>query len=179
MTKTLRLGAAGIALFASLGLSTAAHADTATADATAEVLEALDLTLDSGSLDFGAIVVNGADTLTLTPGNTMDCANKNVVCSGTTSVPNFSIDGTASKDVTITLPGTDVDLVLQGGSAANANQVLVLNGFTSSSQLNSAPGVTLDGAGEATFTVGGTLNIGSNQEAGIYEGSFDVSIEYQ
>lgn len=178
MTKMIRFGAAGIAMFAAMGMSTAAHADTETADATAEVLEALVLTLDSGSLDFGSIVVNGADTLTITPANTMDCANKNVVCTGTTDVPSFSVAGTANKAVTIILPAASVNLVLQGGSAAVSSQVMTLDTFTSSENTVNGPETTLDGAGAATFTVGGTLNIGATQDAGIYEGTFDVSVEY-
>ncbi|MEE4153278.1 MAG: DUF4402 domain-containing protein [Erythrobacter sp.] len=179
MTKIIRSGVAGIALMAAMGMSSAAHADTAIADATAEVLQPLNLELDNGALDFGSIVVDGADTLTLTPDNTMDCADKNVVCVGTTSVPVFSLSGTANKDITILLPTTDVNLVVEGGSSAVARQVLTLNNFTTSTQVNNAPGVTLDGAGEATFSVGGTLNIGADQEPGIYEGSFTVEVEYQ
>lgn len=179
MNKTIRLGAAAIALSAAIGMSSAAHADTATADATAEVLQPLNLVLDNGALDFGSIVVDGPDTLTLTPDNTMDCTNKQVVCVGTTSVPSFTVEGTANKDITINLPTTDVELVLDSGSSGVPTQVLTLNQFTASSQINSAPGVTLDGAGQAIFTVGGTLNIIANQEPGIYAGSFDVNVEYQ
>ncbi len=179
MTKIIRSGVAGIALFAAMGMSSVAHADTATADATAEVLQPLNLTLQGGALDFGSIVVDGADTLTLTPDNTMDCANKNVVCVGTTSVPTFELTGTANKDITINLPTADVELVLDGGSNAVAAQVLTLTNFTTSTQVNNAPGVTLDGAGEAIFSVGGTLNIGADQDAGIYEGQFVVEVEYQ
>lgn len=180
MTKIIRTGVAGIALFAAMGMTSAAHADdTAVADATAEVLQPLNLVLDNGALDFGSIVVDGADTLTLTPDNTMDCTNKQVVCVGTTSVPTFVVEGTANKEITINLPTTDVDLVVQGGSSSVTEQVLTLNNFTASTLINGAPGVTLDGAGEATFTVGGTLNIGADQEAGIYEGQFNVDVEYQ
>jgi len=179
MTKTIRIGAAAIAMFAAMGMSTAAQADTASADATAEVLQPLTLLLDDGTLDFGSIVVDGADTLTLTPDNTMDCANKNVVCVGTTAVPTFSVEGTGNKDITINLPTTDVELVVQGGASGVPEQVLTLNNFTTNTQINNAPGVTLDGSGEALFSVGATLNIGATQEAGIYEGQFNVDVEYQ
>ena len=58
MTKTIRFGAAGIAMFAALGMSSAAHADTETANASVEILDALVLTNTAG-LDFGALVVSG------------------------------------------------------------------------------------------------------------------------
>ncbi|MEM6907623.1 MAG: DUF4402 domain-containing protein [Pseudomonadota bacterium] len=180
MTKTIRFGAAGAALVAALGMTTAAHAqDTATADARAEVLDALVLTLQTGTaLDFGAIVVNGADTLTLTPANTMDCVAKQVVCSGTTDVPDFTITGTPSKAVTINLPTTSIDLVLQGSSGVNANEVMQLTAVSSSQNGASGPETTLDTNGDGAFSVGGTLNIGPNQDAGIYEATFSVSVEY-
>lgn len=174
MTKTIRFGAAGIAMFAALGMSSAAHADTATADATAEILEALNLELTEGALDFGAIVVNGADTLTLQPNGTMDCAAKQVVCTGTTDTPLFTVEGTDGKDVTINLPGSAVDLTRVGGVAGAAADTLTVDSFTSSA---TGDEVTLTG-GSATFTVGGTLSIGATQNAGIYEGSFDVSVDY-
>ena len=177
MTKFLRFGAAGAAIFAVCGAAPAFAQDTATADATAEVLQALNLSLDSGTLDFGAIVVNGADTLTLTPAGTMDCANKQVVCAGTTDVPTFEVTGTDGAAVTINLPTANVNLVVAGGSAAVAEETLVLNNFTSSANGTNGPEATLTG-GSALFTVGGTLNIGANQDAGVYTGTFDVSVEY-
>lgn len=175
MTKTIRFGAATIAMAAAMGMSTVAHAqDTASADATAEILEALDLELTAGELDFGAIVVNGADTLTLTAAGTMDCANKNVVCSGTTNNPLFTVTGTADKDVSINLPTASIDLTRVGGTTGAAADTLAVDSFTSNA---AGDEVTLTG-GSATFTVGGTLTIGATQNAGIYEGSFDVSVDY-
>ncbi|MDY7096876.1 MAG: DUF4402 domain-containing protein [Pseudomonadota bacterium] len=178
MTKTLRIGAAGIAMFAALGMGSAAHAqDTASADATAEVLQALDLTLTSGSLDFGAIVVNGAETLTLTPAGVMDCTNKQVVCSGTTDNPLFTVTGTDGKDVTVNLPASSIDLTRVGGTTGAAADTLVVDNFTSSADTLTGAEVTLTG-GSADFTVGGTLSIGATQNAGVYEGSFSVSVDY-
>ena len=174
MTKTIRFGAAGIAMFAALGMGSVAHANTASADATAEILEALQLDLTSGSLDFGAIVVNGADTLTLEANGNMDCANKQVVCSGTTDTPLFTVQGTDGKDVTINLPTTAVDLTRVGGTVGVSADTLTVDNFTSSATGNE---VTLN-AGSATFSVGGTLDIGATQNAGVYEGSFDVSVDY-
>ena len=55
MNKTIRYSAAAVAMAAAMGMSSVAHADTATADATAEVLEALVLT-NTNDLDFGAMV---------------------------------------------------------------------------------------------------------------------------
>ena len=175
MTKTIRFGVAGIAMFAAMGMSSVAHADTATADARAEVLQALQLDLVDGSLDFGAIVLsgNGAETLTLQPNGTMDCANKEVTCSGTTDVPEFQVQGTADKDVTISFSTTSIDLARNGGTGTGAD-VMTVDTFTTNATGNE---VTLTG-GSANFTVGGTLNIGVTQNAGVYEGDFTVQVDY-
>jgi len=172
MTKTIRIGAAGIAMFAALGMGSAASAQTVqSADAFAEVLEPLTLAV-TGSLDFGAIVVNGAGTITLdtvgtiTPAN---CGGGNV-CTGTTSAPEYTVVGTAGKDVSITLPSGNIDLVLQ----TDPTETMTLNNFVSSA----GGTVGLNASGNGTFTVGGDLIVGATQDAGIYEGSFDVSVDY-
>lgn len=179
MTKTIRFGAAGIAMFAALGLSTAAHADTATADATAEVLEALVLENDT-ALDFGAMVVSGAGTVTLAADGSLDCTNANITCSGTTGVAGFSItQGTAGKAVTINLPTSTVELRHPSFSALSAGEhSIILGAFTSSENGTSGPEVTLDGNGLGSFDVGGTITLDGTEVPGVYDGTFDVSVEY-
>lgn len=180
MTKTIRFGAAGIAMFAALGLSSAAHADTATADATAEVLEALVLENDT-ALDFGAMVVSGAGTVTLAASDgSLDCTAANITCSGTTGLAGFSItQGTAAKAVTINLPTATVELRHPSYTAATAAQhSIVLGSFTSSENGTSGPEVTLDGDGLGSFDVGGTITFDGTEVPGVYDGTFDVSVEY-
>ncbi len=178
MTKTIRFAAAGAAMFAALGMGTAAHADTATADATAEVLDALVLNNDT-ALDFGAMVVSGAGTVTLAADGTLNCAATDIVCSGTTSVAGFSVEGTANKAVTINLPTTSVDLQHPSFTAGTAAEhTIVLSAFTSSENGTGGPEVTLDGTGNATFDVGGTITLDGTEAAGVFSGTFDVSVEY-
>lgn len=176
MTKTIRFGAAGIAMFAALGMSSVAHADTATADATAEVLEALVLNNNS-ALDFGAMVVSaGGGSVSLAADGTLDCTAANIVCSGTTGIANFDVDGTANKDVTVNLPTGSVDLVHTGFvGSTQAEHVIVLGSFVSDA---TGGEVTLDATGVAEFNVGGTITLDGSEIAGIYEGTFTVSVEY-
>jgi len=176
MTKTIRFGAAGIALFAAMGMSNAAFAQTsATADARAEVLDSLTITNTAG-LDFGTMVVDGAGSVTLEPDGTLDCSDPDLVCSGTSTVAAFAVTGTANKDVTVGLPTGDIELLHPGFiGAANPDEFrITLNTFVSSTGLS----VLLDGAGEASFTVGGTITLDAVQAAGIYTGAFDVTVEY-
>ncbi len=180
MTKTLRIGVAAIATFAAMG--TAAHAqDSASADAQAEVLEALVLTNNS-ALDFGAMVVSGAGTVTLDPANSLSCTDPDIVCSGTTSVAAFDVEGTANRAVTINLPTGTVNLRHPSYNAATSTgeHTIELDTFTSSetNATSGDPEVDLDGTGNGSFTVGGTINIDGTEEAGLFEGTFDVSVEY-
>lgn len=174
MTKTIRLGAAGIAMFAALGMSSVSHAqDTATATAEAEILEALELNLAEGTLDFGSIVVNGGDFLVLDPDGSMDCTGKDVVCVGTPNTPRFTVDGTADKAVSITLP-TSITLTNTTTGGTTGDDAMTVNAFTSDAAGNE---VTLTG-GSAEFRVGGTLTIGATQNPGVYDATFNVSVDY-
>lgn len=178
MNKTIRFGAAGIAMFAAISMSSAAHADTATADATAEILDALVLNNDS-ALDFGAMVVSGAGVVTLAADGTLTCASADIICSGTTGVAGFSVEGTAAKAVTINLPSASVELRHPNYTLATAAEhVVVLDTFTSSENGASGAEVTLDAAGDATFNVGGTITLDGSEVAGTYDGTFDVTVEY-
>ena len=180
MKKTLRIGATAVAIGAAMGMSSVAHAYNADATTTAEILEALTLDVATGtSLDFGAMVVSadpGVDSVvSLAADGTLDCDDTNVVCSGTTGVPTFNVGGTASKAVTISLPTADVDL-----THTNGVNTVVLGGFVTDAADNAAgdPEVTLDGDGNGSFNVGGDITIESDDPAGIYTGSFNVSVEY-
>lgn len=175
MINKLRYGAAGVAIAAAMGMGSVAHAaDNADATAQAEILAALTLDLQTGTLlDFGQMVVNGADTVVLDPAANLTCGT-NLVCSGTPSVPAFDISGgTANKDVTVNLPTSAITLLRQGGTGGVAADEIELDTFTASSTT-----VTLDGAGDGTFTVGGTIHIDGTESAGVFDGTFNVSVEY-
>ncbi|MEE4206668.1 MAG: DUF4402 domain-containing protein [Erythrobacter sp.] len=175
MTKMIRFGAAGVALFAAMGMSNAAFAQDATATATAEVLDALTLNNNVG-LDFGTMVVDGGGTVSLAADGTLDCSAADIVCSGTTAVATFDVTGTANKAVTINLPTTSIDLQHPDFTGASVGEhTIVLDAFVSS---GTGDEITLDGAGDGSFTVGGSITFDGSEVAGIYTGSFDVSVEY-
>jgi len=171
MTKTIRFGAATIAMAAAMGMSTVAHAqDTATATAEAEILEALDIQLTGGLLDFGSLVITGAGTVTLaSDGSNRDCSNANVVCVDAFDVPDFQVDGTANRGVTVTLPASATLT-----NTTDATETMSVDNFSGSEGTS----ITLDGTGTETFSVGGTINFDGSEAAGIYTGSFDVSVDY-
>lgn len=181
MTKTLRLGAAGIAMFAAMGLNTAAHADTAAADATAEVLAALELT-NTDALNFGTIVVSATST-----GGTVDvdvagartCAG-DIVCgpAGAEQAAGFTVVGTAGADVSVTVQ----DLVANPVSlthTANVGSTSAAHNIELTALVDSAGGSFVGFSGSEDFTVGGTISLDGSEIAGTYEGTFDVTVAYQ
>ena len=177
MMNKLRYGVATVAFAAALGLNPAAHAaDNANADATAEVLSALTLTVATNTkLDFGAMVVSGAGTVSLAADGTLDCSDTDIVCSGTTGIPTFNVaGGTSGKAVSINLPTGTVQLVRQGSAGSLASDVIELGSFVDSSSGE----VTLDGTGASSFEVGGTITLDGTETPGIFDGQFNVSIEY-
>ncbi len=187
MKKFLRFSAASAVVAASLGMSTVAQAqDSASADAFAEILTALQLELDLGSkLDFGAMVVTGAGAVSLdaATGN-LDCTAAAIVCSGTTELAAFSITaGTAGKGVTVNFDTPSVTLLRNGGTVGTAADELVLDNFNSDATLvpdiaGDYYEVTLGAGGLGAFQVGGDLTFDGSEVAGVYEGTFDVSVEY-
>lgn len=166
MKFVLRTAAASVAI-ASLGLSAPAWAATETANAEAEILAALDVTLDAtrNTLDFGSIAESGAGgTVTLTPAGGLTCG-AGLVCSGTTETPNFDIDGEAGATVNISLTSANISLT----SGANTMGVALST---------SAASLVLDGSGVGTFDVGGVLSVGANQAVGTYTGQLEVNVVY-
>jgi len=187
MKTFLRFGAASAVVAASLGMSTVAQAqDSASADAFAEILTALQLELDTGSkLDFGAMVVSGAGVVSLDAATgTLDCSAANIVCSGATELATFNITaGTALKDVKINLQSTNVTLLRATGTAGNAADELELGNLNSDASfvtdvLGDYYEVTLSGTGTSTFEVGGDLTFDGSENAGVYTGTFSVPVEY-
>ncbi|WP_336985254.1 DUF4402 domain-containing protein [Altererythrobacter aquiaggeris] len=179
MTNKFRNGAAGVALIAALGMSTAASAaDSETATAEAEVLTALTLVVAEGSiLDFGQVAVNGGGTIVLDPTDESNpTCSANLVCIGDTFAVNFEITGQGDQDVGISLPTSAVDLVRAGGVATNAADKLELSSFVSN---DADDVVTLDVDGDGGFAVGGTLTFDGSEIAGTYSGMFAVTVEYQ
>ena len=219
MTKTFKLGAAGLAI-AAMGVSAPTFAQsTATASAEAEILSALTLTNVSGSeLNFGNIVITNTptaaapETVTLDPSDMSVSCSANLVCSGTTMAAQFHAEGDGDNELRVDLP---VSTILSYNDGVTNHQMTV-DTFTMYSQnntygtsnaqefdLDSNGMIQLDGsgnpqtrdqldgsgnaievstitldAGDAYFNVGARLLIEDAMAAGVYTGSFDVSVEY-
>lgn len=181
MTKTIRFGAASVAMFAALGLSTAAHADTAAADATAEVLAALELT-NTDALNFGTVILSATSTggtVNVDAAGTRACAG-DVICgpAGAEQAAGFTVTGTAGSNVSVAvqdLVANPVSLTHTGNvGSTNAEHNIELTALA-----DSVGGSYTGFSGSEAFTVGGTIALDGSEIAGTYEGTFDVTVAYQ
>ena len=156
------------AVFGLAMLPNSVHSATATASASAEVLSPIVIT-KTVDMSFGDLYADNAAVGTVTLGTDGSRTAGGAVTLGPTAgaAATFTVSGTASATYSITLPSADVTLT----SGANT---MAVNTFGH----NAGGAPALDGTGNATFNVGAVLNVGINQAAGVYNGSFDVIANY-
>jgi hypothetical protein len=153
--KKIALAAAVAAL-----LPTSAFAATDQGEATALVVSPITITHRVGSvLDFGAFAV-ASGQVSVTAGGVGSTSG--IVQLGTVAADAFDVAGDANRSFSI---------VTTGGSVSNGTDTMAFS-------TASAASGTLDGTGNAAFTVGGTLTVGGTESAGTYTGSYDATVEY-
>lgn len=168
MRNSIRLAATGAALAAFCFGSTAYAADTASAEATAEVLSTIAVN-NVHDMSFGQIAVNGDGTYVLNPDGSNSCSST-LICTGVRQAAEFLVTGTNATAVVATVDETSIDLV----HSTDATKSFVLDDFV----VDFPDGNTLVPGG-TSFNVGGTLNVLSAQAlAGVYNGTFNVTVEY-
>ena len=171
MSKILRYAAAGMAM-ASLGVASTANAATSdTADVTAEILTALSVAVDPAdhTLDFGQIAPGAsAATIVVAPDGTMTggCPTQ-VICAGSTNAPSFDVVGNPNALVYVTFTNASETL-------SNGTDSMTVDTFTT----DGGGQLTLDGSGDGSFTVGGSLAVAASQAAGVYTGTLEVNVAY-
>lgn len=117
------------------------------------------------NLTFGTFVANPAGSVTITPVGARNLIG--VIGLSSTWLPaKFTVSGDAGTSYNISLPTTE--MLSSGGNT------MVLDNFTSTP---SGSGVL--SAGTETLYIGARLNVGSNQPAGNYTGSFTLTVVYQ
>ncbi|MGP1353985.1 MAG: DUF4402 domain-containing protein [Parasphingopyxis sp.] len=164
MKKLITVFAAGAAM-ASFG--SAANAATATADATAEILQQVQIS-KTADLNFGTIVpddtVAGTVSVAANAAGTRNCGG--LTCAGGALVSSAAFDVTGAN-------GLSVDVALSG--------LTQLTSGTNSMPISlSASSTTLAMTGSAVaLYVGGDLSVAANQPAGTYDGTFTVTADYQ
>jgi spore coat protein U-like protein len=159
--------------------ATAQLTNTATANASATIVQ--DLTIEkTNDLNFGVVIPSSsASSFILAPagGLTISVGSVSQILGDQTAASPeaaaFEVTGSGISIFTISLP-TSIDIT-------NTNDdTMTVDTFTSSLPV---AGVTLGGVlGDLSvtedFTVGAKLNVGADQAAGLYTGTFDVTVNY-
>ena len=167
MINKMKLALAG-AVIATGMVSNAAYAATEQADATVQVLAAVQLSAVT-DLNFGVVAASAA-------GGTVTLGAASGATPSATGVIAISGGAPASFQVTQATTGEVIALSV-GNTTPLSNGVgadIALSGLTLS---NSS--ITFNSASLQTVYVGGTISLNPNQAAGTYTGTFDVTAEYQ
>jgi hypothetical protein len=141
------------------------------ATATARIVKPLTLT-STQNLDLGTILLSGAGTWTganvaISRGGTFSCTNTNVTCSGTTQVAKYKVTGTNNQTATITAGNVTMK------NANDLTKTLLLTVDNPGTvQLGNS------GASGVEFALGGAITVDSTTVDGVYNGTFDVTVDY-
>jgi Mat/Ecp fimbriae major subunit len=162
MKKIVLAGAAAVAAMS----SSAAFADTESATATVQILGAVELT-KYADLDLGTVAAGAASgTVALpTSSNTRTCTG--VTCVGTASRARFQVTAATNGYVIA---------ITHSPTASLTNGVGAPMSLTLAS---SAASINFNSAALQDIFIGGTLTVGANQAAGTYNGTFNVTADYQ
>ncbi len=166
MINKMKLALAG-AVIATGMMSNAAYAATQQADATVQVLAAVQLSAVS-DLDFGVVAASAAGgTVSLGASASAVPVGSGVIAISGGSAASFQVTQATNGEVIDLTVGNPAPLT---GPGAN----IALSGLTLSNN-----SITFNSASLQTIYVGGTISLNPNQVAGTYTGSFDVTAEYQ
>jgi hypothetical protein len=155
---------------------------TANGTATANVIRPITIVasrdLAIGNVDPGAaigtMVITGtaAGAASVTGGVTQPGSQK-----GTVTSAQFTVGGEGGFFYTLTIPTAPVTI----SDSATTPNTMTVSTFTSDVATTAGAGQlsgSIGSAGTQTVSVGGTLNVGANQAAGSYTGSFSVTVAY-
>ncbi|MGC1470092.1 MAG: DUF4402 domain-containing protein [Sphingorhabdus sp.] len=166
MINKMKLALAG-AIVATGMVSNAAYAATEQADATVQVLAAVQLSAVT-DLDFGVVAASAA-------GGTVSLGAASGATPSATGVIAISGGAPASFQVTQATNGEVIDLTVGNPAPLTGPGAdIALSGLTLSTG-----SITFNSASLETVYVGGTISLNPNQVAGTYTGTFDVTAEYQ
>jgi hypothetical protein len=118
----------------------------------------------------GTVVLSTANARSITGGVALSAV------APTCTNAAYNVTGTISSTYAVTLPGTiTVTHTITPASTMSIGALKILfNGGTETTVLTS----TLSATGTGSFGLGGTLTVGAAQLAGIYAGTFAVTVDY-
>ncbi len=162
MRKTL------FALVVTALASSSAMANTATSTIAVEVENrAITLTNVQG-LNFGVILPFGrVGSVTVNTAGAVSVNSAHVTDASNISASSWAVSGVPNAPYQVTLPGS--------ATITNGTENMTVNAFT---RTGGSTQLSLDAGGNASFNVGATLVVGTNQPAGVYSGNFSVTVNY-
>ena len=173
--KKVLLFAGAVSALALTATPAQAATPTQQATATARIVQPLTIAWDQ-DLDLGTIVLSGTGPYTQTVGITkagvFSCGGANLTCSGTTggaTTARYTATGTRDQTLTITVSPT---IALVNQTQASADLTLTVDAPVAGS-------VVLDATGNTSFDLGGSIQVSDTTVDGVYQGTFDVSADYQ
>jgi hypothetical protein len=163
MKKTIIVGTL---LLAATGIANAAS-DTSTATVTIEN-QAISLTNTQG-LNFGTVLPYGRNgTVTVNANGQGSASSAYISDASAITASAWDVTGVPGAPYAVTLPPNNTVTV------SNGTETMTVTGFTAAGGTQQ----TLDAAGNDSFTVGATLKVGANQPAGVYTGTYNVTVSY-
>jgi hypothetical protein len=164
-----------IVLMAGITLNLNAQ-NSASTDAGAKIVSALTLTKTT-NLHFGTMAIpTGATNLVLaTDGSRTPTVPANITLLSQAPLATnaaYTVAGSATSTYAITLPASVT--IVSGGNNMTVSDFVAK---PASKPANSLTG-TLDLSGADSFVVGATLQLSNAQAAGVYSGTFNVSVNY-
>ena len=180
--KLAVLGTTAVALVATP--AAAQQATNSDGEARARIVTPLSLTINGNdTLDFGTIVLGtgGAATVAIdaasgavTTGGS--CGTGAWVCSGAVADSvNYEVAGTADQDVNVVVDATATMTRVGGTETLSVSLTSDLSDTDADPELDTV----LDGSGDASFNVGGSLSVADTTVDGEYAGTFSVTADYQ
>ena len=172
MTKFAKFAAvAAVAMMATPAVAAPVGVSGAKPEARAKIVRPLTLTA-TGAVDLGTITLNGVTAdhvVSVSAAGILDCGGgtAELVCSGTTSVATYNVQGTNNQVVTI---------IKTPSNLTNAN-----DGSTLTFTPLGAASVTLTNSGVpgTDFNIGGSITVGTATTDGLYTGEVEVTVDYQ
>lgn len=166
-----------LGVLASAGGAMAQSSATTNGTATATIVRPITLAA-TRHLAFGNVVPGATvGTVVLTAASTTAASVSGGVTqpgtqAGTVTSAQFDVGGEGGFTYTITLP-------VSAATITSGSDTMTVDTFTSSIVVTAgALSNALGAAGTQTFFVGGTLNVGVNQNPGNYSGTFPVTVAY-
>lgn len=179
-TKLLSLAAIfAIALFSNSATAqttstNADNSDTVTVNARATIVAPIRISWDEVNLEFGSVISNTGTVVVNTSGarTVAPLSLNSGSTQGTTSTaPGFQVTGETGYTYSITLPADNV---------VKLTHATVLTDQMNLTDFNASVGPTAGvlTAGTQNFKVGATLQVVGSLTAGLYTGTFDVTVAY-